>query len=301
MVSIYVLFYQNGDISSKIKLTKLRRQVADLVEAAKIRWTEKKVEEMENKYDPRGAWKAMREISTMFAGHIKSAVTMRMRKKDGTLATTDEENGEVFCDHFDGVFNAPATAQDGIEEVIKQREIVSALGELPSEDEVDYAIARAATEKSPGIDSIPIEAFKIIRESDVLFGEFMKFLHAYWRDQDVDPEAFHTTLMTVLPKKGDLSDPNKWRGISLLSVGSKLVSSVIATRLGNHFIDVGLDEQCGGVFEKGCIDGTYNVKQALHTLSQHGADSYVIFADLVKAYDTVDRELLGENRLCLIN
>ena len=98
--------------------------------------------------------------------------------------------------------------------------------------------------------------------------------------------------MTVLPKKGDLSDPNKWRGISLLSVASKLVSSIVATRLGKHFLDVGLDEQCGGVFGKGCIDGTYNVKQALHTLSQHGADSYVIFADLVKAYDTVDRELL---------
>ena len=70
------------------------------------------------------------------------------------------------------------------------------------------------------------------------------------------------------------------------------MSSIVATRLGKHFLDVGLDEQCGGVFGKGCIDGTYNVKQALHTLSQHGADSYVIFADLVKAYDTVDRELL---------
>ena len=46
------------------------------------------------------------------------------------------------------------------------------------------------------------------------------------------------------------------------------------------------------MFGKGCIDGTYNVKQALHTPSQHGADSYVIFADLVKAYDTVNRELL---------
>ena len=48
-------FYQIGDASSKIKLTKMRRQVADLVEAAKIRWIEKKVEEMENKFDPRGA------------------------------------------------------------------------------------------------------------------------------------------------------------------------------------------------------------------------------------------------------
>lgn len=58
------------------------------------------------------------------------------------------------------------------------------------------------------------------------------------------------------------------------------------------------------VFGKGCIDSTYNstynVKQALHTLSQHGADSYVIFADLVKAYDTVDQELLWKimSRYC---
>ena len=170
--------------------------------------------------------------------------------------------------------------------------MVSTLGVLPSDDEINFAIARAPSKKSPGVDSIPIEAFKIIRESDILFGEFKRFLHAYWTDPNVDPESFHTSLMTVLPKKGDLSDPNKWRGISLLSVASKLVSSIVATRLGKHFLDVGLDEQCGGVFGKGCIDGTYNVKQALHTLSQHGADSYVIFADLVKAYDTVDRELL---------
>ena len=62
-----------------------------------------------------------------------------------------------------------------------------------------------------------------------IVGSFMKFLHAYWREEDVDPEAFHTTLMTMLLKKGDPPDPNKWRGIPLLSVASKLVSSVIAT------------------------------------------------------------------------
>ena len=48
----------------------------------------------------------MREISSMFAGHIKSAVTTRMRKKDGTLAKTEAENGAVFREHlFNGVFN----------------------------------------------------------------------------------------------------------------------------------------------------------------------------------------------------
>jgi hypothetical protein len=57
-------YYRNSDLSAKIKLAKLLRQVADLVEAAKIRWVEKRIEELEKKYDPRGAWKAMRELSS---------------------------------------------------------------------------------------------------------------------------------------------------------------------------------------------------------------------------------------------
>ena len=113
---------------------------------------------------------------------------------------------------------------------------VPALGIRPTDDEINFAIVRAKSEKSPGVDGIPIEAYKIIGESDILFGEFKRFLHAYWTDPNVDPESFHTSLMTVLPKKGDLSDPNKWRGISLLSVASKLVSSIVATRLGKHFL-----------------------------------------------------------------
>ena len=67
-------------------------------------------------------------------------------------------------------------------------------------------------------------------------------------------------LILILPKKGDLLDLKKWRGISLLICASNIISSVIANHLGKYFLNVGLDEQCGGVFQKGCIDGTFNVK-----------------------------------------
>ena len=77
---------------------------------------------------------------------------------------------------------------------------IPSLGELPSKDEIDYAIARAACEKSPGVDGVPIEAYKIIRESDELFEVFTDFVHAYWREAEVDPEPFHTTVMSLLPK-----------------------------------------------------------------------------------------------------
>ena len=61
----------------------MKRQVADLVEAAKNLWVEQKVEETENKYDPRGAWKAMKEVSSMFVGHIHQIVGYDENEEEG--------------------------------------------------------------------------------------------------------------------------------------------------------------------------------------------------------------------------
>jgi hypothetical protein len=43
---------------------------------------------------------------------------------------------------------------------------------------------------------------------------------------------------------------------------------------------------------KGCADATFTIKTALQTLREHDQEAYVIFVDLVKVYDTVNRELL---------
>ena len=83
-------------------------------------------------------------------------------------------------------------------------------------------------------------------------------------------------------------DTNKWQDISLLSCASKIIISVIVNRLGKSFLGVGLDEKCGGVFQKGCIDGTFNIKQDLYILKHQQNDVWAIFADLEKSYDTVD-------------
>ena len=78
-------FYCKGGDKKKEKLVEMQRKVAGLVDAAKIRWLKKKVEEMENtrKFDPRGASKAMRDTSNMRAGHEHPC-----RKKAPELATS---------------------------------------------------------------------------------------------------------------------------------------------------------------------------------------------------------------------
>ena len=95
-------------------------------------------------------------------------------------------------------------------------------------------------------------------------------------------------------KKGDLSNPNKWRGIALEDIATKIISSIIARRLTVHLKTYGIDGQCGCMIGKGCADATFAVKSAIQTLHEHGQPVYALFVDLVKAFDSVNRELLWE-------
>ena len=42
----------------------------------------------------------------------------------------------------------------------------------------------------------------------------------------------------------------------------------------------------------GCQDGTFTIKRLLHTRHNHNLPTYVPFVDLVKAFDTVDHNLI---------
>jgi hypothetical protein len=70
------------------------------------------------------------------------------------------------------------------------------------------------------------------------------------------------------------------------------VSSITATRLANNLKIFGVEEQGGSMPGKGCADATFTLKMALQTLRKHNPESWVLFVDLIKAYDTVNREML---------
>jgi len=56
----------------------------------------------------------------------------------------------------------------------------------------------------------------------------------------------------------------------------------------------GIKLQFGATPGVGCQDGLFTLKTLLHQRQQHNLESYVIFADLVKAYDTTIHDLLVE-------
>ena len=94
--------------------------------------------------------------------------------------------------------------------------------------------------------------------------------------------------------KGERSDPKNWRPVCLLDIASKILSSVIVKRAQVLYEQVGSDEQCGFRSGRGCADGIFNVMMALQKRKEHNLDSFVLFIDLIKAFDSISREALFE-------
>ena len=93
----------------------------------------------------------------------------------------------------------------------------------------------------------------------------MTFLNVIW-EMEVIPDELKKGLLIKIPKKGNLSHCGNWRGISLLSVSSKIVIRIILERL-KTALDVKLsNEQAGFRSARSCVEDNCG---AFHRMAKH--------------------------------
>jgi len=80
----------------------------------------------------------------------------------------------------------------------------------------------------------------------------------------------------------------------LLEVAAKVIGKIISTRLTGLLLrdGNGMEEQCGFLPGRGCPDAFFSLKMALKKRKEHNLDSWVLFIDLIKAFDTVPHAAL---------
>ena len=88
---------------------------------------------------------------------------------------------------------------------------------------------------------------------------YFNFITEFWEDK-VDFEECHKGQVVPVPKNGYLSDPNKWIGVNLMDIGSKVFSSLICKRLFKIIKKHGVKYQFGYSPGVGCQDGTLTIK-----------------------------------------
>ena len=79
-----------------------------------------------------------------------------------------------------------------------------------------------------------------------------------------------------------------------MDMGSKIFSSILCTRLFKIIDKHGVKYQFVSTPGVGCQDGSFTIKTILHLRRNHNLPTWVLFADLVKAFDTSNHAIMDK-------
>ena len=180
---------------------------------------------------------------------------------------------------------------ESVLESIPQHATKTGIDDIPTSLEINTAVHKLK-ENAPGESGIPSKVWKVLRSCDHTFDILRNIIIDFWTTE-LTPKQWERGLLKILPKKGDLRLPGNYRGIMLLETCYKVVAIILNNRLKTLEEDLDNHEnQCGFRTGRGCIDAIFTVKMAIKKRAEHGLESWVMFLDLVKAFDRVPRELL---------
>jgi hypothetical protein len=158
----------------------------------------------------------------------------------------------------------------------------------PSFVEVEIAIGKLKSYKSPGTDQIPAELIKAGGET--LYSEIHKLICSVGNKKEL-PQKWKESIIAPIYKMGDKTDCNNYRGISLLSTAHKILSNILQARLTPYFNEIIGDYQCGFRRNRSTMDQIFYIQQILQKKWEYNGTVHQLF-DFKKAYDSVKREVL---------
>ena len=252
----------------------------------KNKWFDKLANEAQEHAD-RGNMRELYRKMKQIAGKTSKKVTLPVRDKDGNLITDEKGQNERWKEHFEAILNRPSprTVAD-IEDPETELPVSTEPFNL---DEVRAAIWKMKNNKSPEMDLITAEILKEGGEEVVQW--LVCICNAAWKSGKV-PTDWQSGIIVKLPKKGDLTDPNNWRGVTLLSVPGKVFVLMLLNRLRKAVDDKMREEQAGFRPGRSCTDQIFTLRRIVERTMEYQQEAHINFIDFEKAFDSVDRECL---------
>ena len=269
--------------------TTCKSQVQKALRAMKEAWWSAQANFLQNAFDMKDS-KAFYEGMKRVFGPQENGVSP-ISSANGDLLTDKDNILKRWKEHFDTVLNKSSCTDMSVLDSIPQRPEIPELSFVPTAQEVLTAIKQITSGKAPGKDAIPPEIFKY--GGTKLVKKMLGLFTQIWQQGTV-PQDFKDVLIHHLYKnKGNRKICDNHRGISLLSIAGKILARVILNRVIKHVVDdVYPESQCGFRAGRGTIDMIFSLRQIAEKVREKNHEMYMVFVDLTKAFDTVNRTAL---------
>jgi len=208
-------------------------------------------------HNPKKAWKWIKTTAK-----IKQAPSVNdqpIKDKNGNLATTTEGQLKVWKNHYEKLLSdniksdssSNKNLHSDLERSHNSPDKVHSNFDFPileewdinqdiTVEEITNAILATPNYKASGPDGVPIEFYKALipfdDENNNDNSSGMHCLQALFDRIFIGdfPNSWNEASIISIPKKGDLSNCDNYRGISLINNGIKLVSKIITTRISEY-------------------------------------------------------------------
>jgi hypothetical protein len=287
----------SGSNASKAESRAATKACKASVVAADNRYWEKKAAKMEghstNK-EPRQFYETMKGADSE-KPHVRA--TQHIRDEDNVLLCDEEEILARWGRHFEGILNpdpaAPKLDYEAIMRNVVQQDVNESLGAEPTLHEVMAALEAMKNEKACGPDDIPVELLKLYREEPTIMKKFVGIVKCVWRREEA-PQSWKDAIIFILFKKLDKTLCGNYRGISLVAHAGKVLLKLVEMRLSRHAETCNIlpEEQCGFRRGRSTIDMLFVARMLQEFARDKNVSIFMLFIDLMKAYDCIDRTLL---------
>ena len=214
--------------------------------------------------------------------------TAPIKAKDGTLLTDKQGQMRRWEEHYTDLYSTESQLSNHARVNMPQMPTVTSLDDPPSIEEVRTATESLSSGKASGQDGIPAELIKSCKS--VLLPSIHRLIVRCWEEGRMPQDFKDAKIVTIYKNKGDRSDCNNHRGISLLSVVGKLFARVVLRRLQVLAEEVYPESQCGFRRDRSTIDMIFTLSLLKEKCREQHQPLFMAFIDLTKAFDLVSRE-----------
>ena len=213
-----------------------------------------------------------------------------VEREDGTVTESPAEIKSDVVDFYKSLYSKSDTDPvsqdlllDGLPRV--SEESAALLDEPLAIGEFAEALKSCASNKTPGLDGLPYEFYKTFW--DVLGQDFFQvFRHC--ADNGELPTSCTRSVVTLLPKSGNLGLIKNWRPISLLCTDYKIFSKVLSNRLKATLPEIIHPDQTYTVPGRNIFNNLHLMRDCIRVANLKNLPLAVVSLDQEKAFDRVD-------------
>lgn len=244
----------------------------------------KEAQEAAEQRNMRQLYKITKRLSGQRMNHnttVKSA--------EGRLLTTTEEQLSRWKEHFSELLGSTnADINIDVEEPRETTELPINC-ELPTKAEILKAIKALKNNKAAGPDNVPADILKADpnTSADILH----PLITRAWENNNI-PDSWKQGLIVKLPKKGDATLCQNWRGIVLLNAIHKVLSLIIHSRLAVSIEPILRRNQAGFRPNHSCVDHINTLRIIIEQSIEFRTPLHLLFIDFERAFDSIPHTIL---------